>query len=339
MKHYKIPILMLCFAAMLSSCNSDDEGNSDAPVSISQSIQAEWYAPDAGRYMIFEYMYVSGTVYQNLSTFPEAAETFSGQWLYSRGGVLNLDILYDKSLKGGDEAYYVLRCDDRTLKVRHTSLGLTLDFYKIVETYTGRIGDRFDIGYAKNHSDFSSATYTTSNASIADVDDNGQVTIKGAGLAFITVSSSAGTVVVKVDGGKRVDSYTARISETVDQIMTRHGEPDGMATTKTGSPVVVYNTPQKVLDSAVELLAYAYDPDTREVTLVEIHYSSEADQWFQLDEEYLITDFYLYLNNEGVYAPNQSLFDNHYYISVVKTATQNGLLIFNRDYISIHGRY
>ena len=93
------------------------------------------------------------------------------------------------------------------------------------------------------------------------------------------------------------------------------------------------------MDTAIRLVGYAYDPDTREVTLIEIHYSSEADKWFQADEEYLNRDFYNYLDNAATYAPNQSLQDNHFYISIVKAASGNGLFIFNRDYISTHGHY
>ena len=289
--------------------------------------------------MSFEYMNVTGIVYQNMSIYPEIAETFSGQWFYAKRGVLSMDITYSNSLKAGTEEFYVLQCDDKTLKVRHTKLGLTFDFYKIVESYNARIGDRFVIGYAKNHSDFSSAIYTTSNGDIADVDGNGNVTVKGGGQAFITVSSSAGTVVVRVDSGQHIDSYTAEISETIDQVIARHGEPDITTSINTGSLVIGYETPEKIMDTAIRLVGYAYDPDTREVTLIEIHYSSEADKWFQADEEYLNRDFYNYLDNAATYAPNQSLQDNHFYISIVKAASGNGLFIFNRDYISTHGHY
>lgn len=340
MKHYRITtVIAVCLAVLLSSCSSDDEGSSSFPASISQTIQAEWYSPDAERYMNFEFMHVEGVVYQNISTFPETAETFSGLWGYTRGGVLSMDITYDKSLVGGTESYYVLQCDDITLKMRHTSLGLTLDYYKIVESYKGRIGDHFDIGYVKNHPDFASATYTTSNADIADVDSNGRVTVKGGGLAFITVTSSAGKVVVKVDGGQRIDSYTAEIAETIDQVLARHGEPDKTATDETGSLVIIYNTAPKVIDSAVSMVAYVYDANTREVTYMEVIYSSVANQWFQNDEEYLIREFYPYLNTEETYAPSQILSENHYFISVVKTATANGLLIYNSDYLNIHHHY
>ncbi len=340
MMHYRIPTIIAIFmVVLLSSCSSDDESNSGVPVSISQTIQAEWYSPDAERYMNFEYMYVTGTVYQNMSTFPETVETFSGQWFYSRGGVLAMNVLYDNSLKGGAEDYYVLQCDDRTLKLRHTTLGLMLNFYKIVESYKARIGDRFDIEYTKNHTDFSSATYTTSNSDIADVDSNGRVIVRGGGLAFITVSSTAGSVVVRVDGGQRVNSYTAEISETIDQVIARNGEPDRIVTTKTGTYAALYETPENIIDSTVGLIGYVYDADTREVTCVEIHYKKDADKWFLSDEEYLSREFYLFLNQPNHYVPNPSLLDNHFYIRVVKKEKENGLIIYNFDYITEHGYY
>lgn len=340
MKHYRITtVIAVCLAVLLSSCSSDDNGGSNYPASISQTIQAEWYSPDAERYMNFEFMYVAGVVYQDMSTFPETAESFSGRWLYSKGGVLSMDITYDKSLLSIDEAYYVLQCDDITLKMRHTSLGMTLDYYKIVESYKGRIGDRFDIRYVKDHSDFASATYTTSNADIADVDSDGRVTVKGGGLAFITVTSSASKVVVKVDGGQRIDSYIAEIAETIDQVIARHGEPDKTATDETGSLVIIYNTAPKVIDSAVSMVAYVYDANTREVTYMEVQYSSAANQWFQNDEEYLIREFYPYLNDEEFYAPSQILSENHYYIRVVKSVTVNGFAIYNHDYYAKYNHY
>lgn len=340
MKHYRIiNVIAVCLAVLLSSCSSDDDGGSNYPASISQTIQAEWYSPDAERYMNFEFMYVAGVVYQDMSTFPETAESFSGRWLYSKGGVLSMDITYDKSLLSIDEAYYVLQCDDITLKMRHTSLGMTLDYYKIVESYKGRIGDRFDIEYVKNHPDFASATYTTSNADIADVDSDGRVTVKGGGLAFITVTSSAGKVVIKVDGGQRVDSYTAEIAETIDQVIARHGEPDKTATDDTGSLVNIYNTAPKVIDSAVSMVAYVYDANTREVTYMEVLYSSAASQWFKNDEDYLNREFFIYLNNEGFYAPSLILSENHYFIRFVKSATVNGYAIYNHDYYAKHNHY
>ena len=340
MKHYRITtILAVCLAVLLSSCSSDDDGGSDFPASVSQYIQAEWYSPDAERYMSFAYMHVAGVVYQNMSTFPETAETFSGRWTYSSGGVLDMNILYDNSLKGGTEAYNVLQCDDTTLRLRHTLLGMTLDFYKIVESYKGRIGDRFDIEYVKNHPDFASATYTSSNAGIADVDSDGRVIVKGGGLAFITVSSSAGKVMLKVDGGQRVDGYTAEIAETIDQVMARHGEPDKTATFETGLPAIIYNTAPKIIDSAVGQTAYVYDAQTREISYMEVQYSSAANQWFLNDEDYLIREFYLYLNNEGYYAPSQILSENHYFIAVVKAAKANGFAIYNRDFYAQHGHY
>lgn len=341
MKHYSITTVMtLCLAALLSSCSSDDEGGSNYPASISQTIQTEWFAPDAARYMSFEFMHVTGTVYQNLSDIPEIAETFSGSWVYSReGGVMNMNILYDKSLISKSEPYQVLQCDDITLKLRHAKLGLTLDFYKIVESHKVRIGDQLDIGYAKSHPDFSTASYTSSNANIADVDSKGHVTVRGGGLAFITISSVAGSVVVRVDGGQRVDSYSAAIAETIDQVIARHGEPELTAELNTGTMAIFYATPEKVIDYAVSQLAYAFDPDTREVTLVELIYKPEAEKWFLSDEDYLKREFYLYLNYAGSYAPYPSLVDNHFYIDVVKNETRFGLSICNRDYISKHGHY
>lgn len=340
MKHYCITtIKALCLATLLSSCGSDDEGSNSVPTSISQLIQAEWYAPDVARYMSFEFMYVTGAVYDNLSDFPEIAESFSGQWAYYRGGVLDMNIVYDKSLVSVMEDYYVLQCDDNTLKLRHWNLGLTFDFYKIVESYKVRIGDRFDIVYAKIHPDYSTATYSTSNANIADVDSNGHVIIRGSGLAFITVSSAAGSVVVKVDGGQRVNSYTAAITETIDQVIERHGEPDLTSVLTTGTMAAFYGTSEKIIDHAVSQLGYAYDPDTREVTLVEVIYKQEADKWFQSDEDYLSREFYPYLNYQGIYAPNYSLLENHFYVEVVKNETRFGLSICNRDYVSKHGHY
>ena len=342
MKHYRFPtIIAICMAVLLSSCSSDDEGGSNFPASIFQTIQAEWYAPDAARYMKFEYMYMSGEVYQNLSTFPEIAESFSGQWLYARdGGVLDLNIMYYNSLKAGSENYYVLQCDDTTLKIRHAALGLTFDYYKIVESYKARIGDRIDIAYVKNHSDFSSATYTTTNAGIADVDSDGRITVKGGGQAFVTVTSSAGSVIVKVNSGQRIDSYSAEISETIDQVIARHGEPDQIVNSVTGSPAIVYRTAPKIMDSAVDRTAYVYDADTREVTYLEVHYSLEGEQWFQYDENYLKSDFYLYLNHEDKYAPNPNAVENHYYISVINLGAGNsGFIIYNQDYISKHGHF
>ncbi len=333
MKHYRFPtIIAVCMAVLLSSCSSDDEGGSNFPASIFQTIQAEWYAPDAARYMKFEYMYMSGEVYQNLSTFPEIAESFSGQWLYARdGGVLDLNIMYYNSLKAGSENYYVLQCDDTTLKIRHAALGLTFDYYKIVESYKARIGDRIDIAYVKNHSDFSSATYTTTNAGIADVDSDGRITVKGGGQAFVTVTSSAGSVVVKVDGGQHVDSYTAEIAETIDQIIARHGEPDRTITNTSGTMSILYQTPEKVIDSAVSMMAYTYYPETRKIRQEEIVFLPEAIKWFQRDVDYLKRNFYLYLNNEGVYAPSQNLFENHFFIMVMETSTANGFIIRNLD--------
>lgn len=320
--------MAVCLSVLFASCSNDDEGGTNVPASVFQPIQAEWYSPDAERYMSFEYMQVQGTVYQNMSTFPEIAESFSGQWMYTKGGVLGIEILYDKSLKSGDEDWYVLQCDETTLKMRHAKLNLTLDFYKIVESHQGRIGDRFDIDYVKSHPEFSSATYTTSNAGIADVDNGGHVTIRGGGLAFITISSLSGSVVVRVDGGQRVNSYTAEILETIDQVIARHGEPDMTRDTGTGLLAIVYQTPEKIIDSAVAMLGYEYDPDTREVTTEEILYKDEADRWLLSDEEYLNREFYLYFDIEGVYVPNQSLVDNHFFVQVLRSATGKGLIVY-----------
>ena len=110
MKHYRITaVIAVCLAVLLSSCSSDDEGGSNFPATVSQYIQAEWYSPDAERYLNFEFMYVTGVVYQNISAIPETAETFSGQWSYSNGGVLVMYVAYDKSLIGKTEGYYVLQ--------------------------------------------------------------------------------------------------------------------------------------------------------------------------------------------------------------------------------------
>ena len=331
MKRYSITIVtVLCLTVLLSSCSSDDEGGSNYPASISQTIQTEWYAPEAARYMSFEFMYVKGTVYQNLSDIPEIAETFSGSWTYSREGrVLDMNILYDKSLIGKTEPYQVLQCDENTLRLRHAKLSLPIDFYRIVESYEARIGDRIDIAYVKDHSDFSAATYTSSNANIADVDADGRITVKGGGLAFITVSSDAGSVVVRVDGGQRVDSYTAEVTETIDQVIARHGEPDLTAENEDGMNAV-YMKPEQILDHAVMQLVYVYYPATRKLRWVEIIYKQETEKWFLYDEEYLKSNFYPYLNTEGFYAPNPNIKDNHYYIQVLRSGKLFGMFVFNR---------
>lgn len=332
MKRYSITIVtVLCLTVLLSSCSSDDEGGSNYPASISQTIQTEWYAPEAARYMSFEFMYVKGTVYQNLSDHPEIAETFSGQWIYSRdGGVLNMNVLYDKSLITKTEPYYVLHCDENTLKLRHAQLSLPIDFYRVVESYEARIGDRIDIAYVKDHLAFSSATYTTSNANIADVDADGRITVKGGGLAFVTVSAEAGSVVVKVDGGQRVDSYTAEVVETIDQVIARHGETELTAENNDGTMTAFFVKPEQIIDHAVTQLAYTYDPATHVIIRVEIIYKQDAEKWFLYDEDYLKSNFYLYLNTEGFYAPNPNIMDNHYFIQALRSGSLFGMIVYNR---------
>jgi len=75
------------------------------------------------------------------------------------------------------------------------------------------------------------------------------------------------------------------------------------------------------------------------VTYLEVHYLSEAAQWFLNDESYLKNEFYLYLNHEDKYAPNPNAVENHFYISVIKRASGSGFIIYNQDYIRQHGHF
>lgn len=182
----------------LVSCHNDKEEDVSFDTSV---LIGEWYNNSNGVIidLTLTKAFLSGIVYNNIDSEFEKYEDWSGYWGYtSSTGVLSMIILHTATGMEFSSHFKLLSSDMYSLKLRDQELGSTEIYNKIVESKNLSVGTVYDINYIKANS-ISASGYNSTNPTIVSVDSNGHVTANKAGVAFISITTNVGTLIVKVE--------------------------------------------------------------------------------------------------------------------------------------------
>lgn len=191
-------IFLLVSIFLLCSCHKDDEKKNDFDTSV---LYGEWYSNVDGIVtdLSLSSMTLAGNVYKTEGAEIVLYEKWTGSWLYySENKILSMSIYYSSTHNQTLHNYQIVKVDDYTLNLRDQNLGTVDSYNKVIESKKLGINEEYDIGYLKTNT-ITATSYISSNPSIASVDNNGHVKAKKAGIAFISVSSNVGALIVKVE--------------------------------------------------------------------------------------------------------------------------------------------
>ena len=305
MKKFFSLLLLSLGIVFMASCN-DDENEKKGKFESSQ-FEGEWcmLSGTTATDLVLTAKSLSGAVYVNVTTTPRVKDELSGSWSYTPNSeMLQMNIIYSISSLQKASYYKVINCTDHMLLLREQETGSEDIYYKVVASPTLELGQSCDIDLPN----FPNADYVSSNPAIATVDAQGRVTAVGQGLAFITVSTLQGSVVVKVNVVGNVYKLVDDLTSDIDAVMSAHGTPD--VTGQSGqNSAIVYRQPTFV--TGISAIQYQYDESTREVTRILTLYKEEAD--YESDANFIKTT---YINVSGnLYGLNEVLTNNPYLLS------------------------
>lgn len=326
MKKFNILFLLSCMLVFLGCSGSGDDNNDPTPSNPKIDngfFQGQWYCEKNSRFYNFGYSTtLEGYLYEDMKGLTGVNDYFAGSWvLFPENSILRTNVTYTVALTSGSEDYSITSIDDYTMVLRSMELNVDYTYHKVVETYNGKIGDQFDIDYTSKNPAFSSSTFSSINSAVAQVDNSGHVKLVGSGDTFIFITSTAGSVWVKVRVGSRVDFYTNELmNNTIDQILEKYGTPDG-SVNQDGQTSYAYMITKlisngnvgHIVDARLSYIDYIYDATTREIIEMRTVYFDEA--CCQADWKY-ITEHNYQLSAENSYGPDPFAGNcNYYYIN------------------------
>ena len=305
MKKFFSLLLLSLGIVFIASCN-DDENEKKGKYESSQ-FEGEWcmLSGTTATDLVLTAKSLSGAVYVNVTTTPRVKDELSGSWSYTPNSeMLQMNFIYSISSLQKASYYKVINCTDYMLLLREQETGSEDTYYKVIGTQKLELGQTYDI----NVPNFQNADYVSSNPAIAAVNAQGRVTATGQGVAFITVSSLQGSVIVKVNVAGNVDRFVGELFSDIDAVMAAHGTPD--VTGQIGqNRAIVYRQPS--FASALSTIQYQYDESTREVTRILTLYAEPTD--YEKDANFIKTT---YINVSGnLYGLNEVLTNNPYLLS------------------------
>jgi len=190
-------LLMILSLFLLTSCHkeSSEQINFDTSVLI-----GEWYSYNAGVVtdLTLTSSFLSGSVYKNVDSEITKYDDWSGYWMYSSSNsILSMNILHTATGHETSHHFKILSTNTYTISLRDQKLGSTDVYNKIVESKYLTIDAESNITYLKENS-ISAVEYRSSNSSIVEVDSSGHVIAHAQGIAFISISTNVGILIVKV---------------------------------------------------------------------------------------------------------------------------------------------
>lgn len=332
----KITILLFVTSILFISCGKSDSDNTEVNNKIETSMfYGEWFSVNNSTYYNFVNSKMEGIIYQDMNTMPSIYDYISGGWtFYKENSILRILVNYNNKMESQTEDYKLISIDDYSMTLQYIEFSNEIVLNKIISTNSMKIGDKYDINY--NNPKFESPIYSSLNTSIATVDNTGQVTATGTGITFISIKSQVGTVLVKIEVGSRVDTFTEELFSNIDKILETHGQPDNTAETETGTKVVVYM--KSLIDTSLGYVHYLYDDETREITQILTIYTNESS--YKSDESYIKDNNVIIEELVGdVYGKENALLNNSYGYKMLKDDEGYKILYSNFDYSRKYGRY
>lgn len=184
---------------MLGSCSKDN--NEIEPLFDTSVLYGEWYSNIDGVVtdLKLSSMTLAGSVYKTEESELVLFEKWTGPWVYlTENKILNMSILHSSTQHETTHYYKIVKVDDYSLSLRDQEFGFVDSYSKIVESKKLGVGEEYDIGYLKTKL-ITATNYNSSTPFVASVDDNGLILAKKTGIAFISVSTNVGTIIIKIE--------------------------------------------------------------------------------------------------------------------------------------------
>lgn len=259
-------VLVSAFA--LLSCQEKDKEEVVIPIDRTKLV-GEWICINGNSATNLTFTGSSGVA---IKTYKNLSDNFStidddGAWnYYPESQVLRFSFYYysypDMS---------IIELNKNTMKLRNRDLNTVESYVRVVGSY-GIITNESDS--IKTNTIGEPVSFSSSNTNVASVSNDGVVKGESSGISFITVSSNADTVLVKVDVKNRPDYYAEELKCTIDDIIAIHGQPD-ISGDLGNNKGVLYNV--SLRDSKLSTIQYHYDNETREITRILTVYKNDTD--------------------------------------------------------------
>jgi len=323
---------------LYASCRKDevkgDEGRDVISKFTSEMFHGQWFSNDNSTYYDIGSRNFGGVIYKNLSLLPKVEENISGSWeFFPTNEVFRINIFYETEGQGEYRDYQVQDMDEYQMKLKDRILNTTYIYNKVVESHSLNLGEAFDIAYISKNLQFSSSTFSSTNPSIAKVDEKGHVTATGSGTAFVSIKSNVGTAVVEVQVEERCKSYSKELLSSIDDVIALYGEAEHNAFDN-GYSVIAYTS--RLLDASLKQIQYRYDEKTREIEGILTLYSNA--ECYKHDVEFIKNNYYEIedANVENCYGPESSILVDKYYVYFRSDVNGSYIAYKNLDYAKKH---
>lgn len=198
-----ILITFLSTVAFFIACDSEKE---ESMIKDDQIFHGEWlqissdgnFATD----ITFEHLNFSEDLYSDINNLPNRYARVSGRWSYiAASEIIQLDgtqtWIQSSAKEPFSEIYVVVQQNEWLLELRNQDLGSTETFYKIIESKYLSVGQNTNIDYLSNVS-ITATNYASSNPEIAKIESDKSITAVSYGIAYITITTNVGKMIVKI---------------------------------------------------------------------------------------------------------------------------------------------
>lgn len=182
--------------------------------------------------------------------------------------------------------YELVDANRYALKLRSKKLNCIDTYYKLVDTKEITFGEAFSMDFSKE-ADFNPTTFETVNQNIATVDASGMITACGIGTTYVIAKDSDKRLVTKIVVKSYVLDHAAEISESIDDVIDKYGEPQVTGSASATSDAILYKQP--AWNPSVMAMQYNYDKTTRMVTRLLVQYQSK--EAFENDAKWIAKNF------------------------------------------------
>ena len=191
-------IYIVAVIVLFCSCKKDEEENALFDTSI---LYGEWYSNVNGVVtdLNLNSLTLFGSIFNTVESELKLYEKWSGSWLYySENKILCLSIVHSSTSNETTHYYQIVNVDDYSLILKDQEFGNIEKYEKVVESQNLKVGEIGKISYISEQS-LTSESYNSSNSLIASCDSSGKIEAKKKGIAFISIITNKGTLIVKVE--------------------------------------------------------------------------------------------------------------------------------------------
>lgn len=296
-----IYLLIISISLSVIACSNDNDDTEDE-LSIDTSLfKGEWFSEDNDSYMIMNVSSYSKHFYVGLDSVPKEAMHSSGSWLfYPTNRRIRMN---NGSYESFD--YQLVSIDPQVMVLFDLNLNKQFTYYKIVETKDLMLGESYDFTKLS----FQPSNYESKGKMVAKVNEGGQIKATAPGTAFVSAKDNSNGAFVKINVGKRLDSYLNEVRNcTTDDIIAKYGAPDTTGVYNALYSFISYKA--HVNDTGLRHINYLYNLQNKHIVNIDTYYKDEDS--YKQESQYIRENYfdigYGLWGHLPIYPLNQYLF-------------------------------